>query len=134
MDDRDTVFSIPDSTERIAAQIIDAGLRVHTALGPGLLESAYEHCLAHELTKRGLSVQRQVPMPISYDGISLDVGYRIDLLVASCVIVEVKAVEQLLPIHQAQLLTYLRLADCRLGFLLNFNVVLFKSGIRRVVL
>ena len=125
---------IPEATERVASQIVDAGLRVHEALGPGLLESAYEHCLAHELSLRGIGVQRQVPVAISYHGATIDAGYRLDLLVGSCVIVEVKAVESIQPIHQAQLLTYLRLADCRVGFLLNFNVLLFKSGVRRVVL
>ncbi len=129
-----SVASIPGSTEHVGSQIVDAGLRVHAALGPGLLESAYEHCLTHELALRGIDVQRQLPMPTSYHGTKLDVGYRIDLLVGSCVIVEVKAVELIQPIHQAQLLTYLRLADCRIGFLLNFDVILFKSGIRRVVL
>ena len=127
-------LAIPIETERIATQIIDAGLRVHEALGPGLLESAYEHCLAHELSLRGLAVQRQVPMAISYHGTTLDAGCRLDLLVGSCVIVEVKAVESIQPSHRAQVPTYLRLAGCRVGFLLNFNVVLFKSGVRRVVL
>ncbi len=125
---------IPQATEDVAAQIVDAGLRVHEALGPGLLESAYEHCLAHELTQRGKVVQRQVPMPISYNGTQLDAGYRIDLLVEKCVIVEIKALEAILPIHHAQLLTYLRLSGCRLGFLMNFNVPLYKSGLRRVIL
>jgi GxxExxY protein len=125
---------IPQTTEDVATQVVDAGLRVHEALGPGLLESAYEHCLAHELTQRGKVVQRQVPMPISYNGTQLDAGYRIDLLVENWVIVEIKAQEAILPIHHAQLLTYLRLSGCRLGFLLNFNVPLYKSGLRRVVL
>jgi GxxExxY protein len=120
--------------ERIAAQVVDAGLCVHQALGPGLLESAYEHCLAHELAERGISFQRQLSQPIKYKGVLVDAGYRLDLLVDSCVVVEVKAVEELQRIHHAQLLTYLRLSDCRIGFLMNFNVQLFKSGLRRVVL
>lgn len=123
-----------EHAERIAAQVIDAGLHVHQSLGPGLLESAYEQCLAHELAARGVAFQRQVSMPITYRGVRMDAGYRIDLLVDSCVIVEVKAAETFLPIHQAQLLTYLRLSGCRIGFLMNFNVKLFKSGLRRVVL
>jgi GxxExxY protein len=115
----------------VATQFVDGGLRVHEALGPGLLESVYEHCLAHELTSRGLRVQRQVQVPITYRGEQLDAGFRLDLLVQECVIVEVKAMEALLPIHQAQMMTYLRLSGNRLGFLMNFNVTLLKSGIRR---
>jgi GxxExxY protein len=126
--------TIPEEVERVATHVVDAGFKVHEALQAGLLESAYEHCLAYELSERGLAVQRQVPMPIRYKNIELDAGYRIDLFVASCVIVEVKAIEAFLPIHQAQLLTYLRLSGCRLGFLMNFNVTSYKSGLRRVVL
>ena len=132
MNDQDG--KIPLETERVGAQVVDAGLRVHEALGPGLLESAYEHCLARELEVRGLAIRRQVGMPIRYQGVDLEVGYRIDLLVESSVIVEIKAVEATLAIHQAQLLTYLRLSGCRLGFLMNFNVPLYKSGLRRLVL
>jgi GxxExxY protein len=120
--------------ERIASIVVDSGLRVHRVLGPGLLESAYEHCLAHELQVRGLLVERQVVMPISYDGAKLDAGYRIDLMVGRNVIVEVKAAEALIPLHQAQLLTYLKLSGCRIGFLMNFHAILFKQGLRRVVL
>jgi GxxExxY protein len=125
---------IPEEIERIGAQVVDSGYKVHEALHAGLLESAYEHCLAYELSERGFKVQRQLAMPIKYKGTELEAGYRIDLLVASAVVVEVKAVETLLPIHQAQLLTYLRLSGCRLGFLMNFNVTTYKSGLRRVVL
>jgi GxxExxY protein len=125
---------LPEATDRVARQIVDAGFQVHRALGAGLLESAYEECLAHELTLRGITYRRQVAMPISYKGVELDAGYRLDLLVASCVVVEVKAVESLLPVHEAQLLTYLRLSGLRLGFLMNFNVRLFKSGVRRIAL
>jgi GxxExxY protein len=107
---------------------------VHRALGPGLLESAYERCLAHELQARGLSIQRQLALPIHYEGLGLDAGYRMDLLVQNLVVIEVKAVELLTRLHEAQLLTYLRLSGRRLGFLINFNVELFKNGVRRFAL
>ena len=113
---------------------MDAGLKVHRALGPGLLESAYEHCLAHELQLRGLMVGRQVALPISFEGLRLDAGYRLDLVVAQTVIVEVKAVEALSRLHEAQLLTYLKLSGLRVGFLMNFNVPLFKDGVKRLAL
>jgi GxxExxY protein len=120
--------------EKLASIVVDAGLKVHRALGPGLLESAYEHCLSHELQARGLSVGRQVLLPIMYDGARLDAGYRLDLLVGHEIVVEVKTVDALLPVHHAQLLTYLRLSGCRIGFLMNFHVRLFKQGLRRMVL
>jgi GxxExxY protein len=120
--------------DAIARTIVDAGFSVHKMLGPGLLESAYEHCLAHELSGRGLTTQRQVVLPINYKGTKLDAGYRLDLLVERTVIVEVKAVEALTRLHEAQVLTYLRLAGCRLGLLMNFNVALFKNGVRRLAL
>ncbi|WP_309606012.1 GxxExxY protein [Phenylobacterium sp.] len=116
-----------------AKQVIDAGLKVHRALGPGLLESAYEVCLAHELSLRGVSVSRQVPLPLQYEGLRLEAGYRLDLVVADSVIVEVKAVESLSRLHEAQLITYLKLSGLRLGLLMNFNVALFKDGVRRLV-
>ena len=119
--------------DRIAAAIVDAGYQVHRALGPGLLESAYEECLAFELAERSISVRRQVAMPITYKSVQLEAGYRLDLIVQSLVVVEVKAIEQFQPIHQAQLMTYLRLSGCRLGFLMNFNVQMFKTGVRRIV-
>jgi len=119
--------------EAIGKQIVDCAIKVHTALGAGLLESAYESCLAHELTKNGLEVKRQVPMPVLYDSVQMDVGYRIDMFVNDRVIVELKAVEKLLPIHTAQLLTYLKLSKLRLGYLLNFNVEHMRNGVRRVV-
>jgi GxxExxY protein len=125
---------IPRSTDEIARDVVDAALRVHVALGPGLLESAYEVCLAHELTKRGRSVQFQLALPVVYEGIKLDAGYRIDLLVNNAVVVEVKSVEALAAIHDAQVLTYLRLSGRRLGLLINFNVVRLKQGIKRLVL
>ena len=113
--------------------IIGAAMKVHSALGPGLLESAYEACLAHELNKCSLDVKRQVSLPVVYDGVTLDVGYKLDLLVDDSVVLELKAVEKLLPIHTAQLLRYLKLGGHRMGYLLNFNVVSMRDGIKRVV-
>lgn len=107
-------------------------MRVHTALGPGLLEGVYEACLAFELKQRGLQVQTQVEMPVCYQGVSIDTGYRLDLLIERAVIVELKAVEKLMPVHEAQLLTYLKLADKRLGLLINFNVPHLRDGIKRI--
>ena len=118
--------------DRIAAAIVDSGLKVHRTLGPGLLETVYEQCLAHELSERGLAVRRQVPVPITYGRLKLDAAYRLDMLVEGTVIVEVKAVEALTTTHHAQLLTYLKLSDLRLGLLINFNVPLFKQGVKRV--
>jgi GxxExxY protein len=117
----------------ITGTIVDAAFRVHRALGPGLMETAYRACLVHELRKRGLTVETEVRLPIAYDGIRLDVGYRIDLLVEDTVIVELKAVTRVLPIHEAQLLSYLRLCDRRVGLLINFHVVRFRDGVRRMV-
>ena len=113
--------------------VLSGAMKVHSALGPGLLESAYETCLVHEIVKRGLNVKRQAPQPVIYDGLKLDAGYKLDLLVNNCVIVELKAVEKLLPIHVAQLLSYLKLSGCSLGYLLNFNVVHMRDGIKRIV-
>jgi GxxExxY protein len=118
--------------DRIAKEVVDAAFKVHSNLGPGLLESAYEACLAHELTKRGYRVERQKAQPVIYEGLEIEVGYRLDLLVEDLIIIELKAVEQLAPIHQAQLLTYLKLSSKQLGFLMNFNVPLIKDGIRRI--
>ena len=117
----------------VSGQIVDASIRVHSVLGPGLLEAAYQLCLTHELRKRGLDVRREVITPIRYDGVTLKVGYRIDLLVEGAVVVETKSVAKLVPIHEAQLLSHLRLGDYRLGLLINFNVVLLKDGIVRIV-
>jgi GxxExxY protein len=119
--------------DRIGRTVVDAGLKVHRLLGPGLLESTYEHCLAHELGMRLSSVQRQVSLPIIYDGITLEGNYRLDLLVENKVIIEVKAVETITRLHESQVLTYLKLSGRRLAFLINFNVPLFKQGIRRFV-
>ena len=117
---------------QISGEIVDAAMKVHTALGPGLLESAYEGCLKHELTKRGLKVLSQVTLPVIYDGVKIDVGYRIDLLVEDAVIVELKAVERLTPLNEAQLLSYLKLSGRKLGLLINFNVEHLKNGIKRI--
>ena len=117
----------------ITGQIIDAAMKVHSALGPGLLESAYEACLAHELRKRGLSVQTQVVLPIEYDGVKLNAGYRIDLFVDESVIVELKAVEKVNPIFEAQLLSYLKLSNQKVGLLINFHVPRLKDGLKRIV-
>ena len=115
----------------ITGQIIDAAMKVHTALGPGLLESAYEACLAHELKKRGFSIERQKEMPVEYDGILIDIGYRLDLLVNDKVVVELKAVSEVAPIHEAQILSYLKLGKKPIGLLINFNVQRLKDGIKR---
>ncbi len=125
---------LPQTTEAVGARIVDAAVAVHRALGPGLLESAYEACLAHELTHRDSKVLRQQVQPLMFDSIKIDAGYRIDLLVDDFVIVEVKAVESLVAIHEAQLLTYMKLSGLRLGFLINFNVTLLKHGIKRMIL
>lgn len=113
--------------------IIGCAMKVHTALGPGLLESAYENCLYYELNKTGLNVGKQTPLPLIYEEVKLECGYRVDLIVESKVIVEIKSVECLNPIHSVQLLTYLKLSNCKLGLLLNFNVLHLKDGIKRVV-
>ena len=118
---------------RFTGRIIGAAIAVHKALGPGLLESAYEACMAHELACSGLSLERQKPLPLIYRGVRLDCGYRLDLLVEESVIVEIKSVDRLEPIHEAQLLSYLRLMDLRLGLLINFNVCRLRAGLRRMV-
>jgi len=121
-----------NTIDDIAKEIVDAAFKIHNKLGPGFLESAYEACMAHELTRRGFTVERQKPQPVHYEGIEIEVGYRLDILVNGSVIIELKAVEQLTPIHQAQIMTYLKLSDKTLGFLINFNVPMIKQGIRRV--
>lgn len=118
----------------IGTVILDAAFQVHNELGPGLLESIYETCLSYEASERGLLIERQVPLPVIYKEVKLDCGYRIDLLADEKVIVEVKAVESLNDIHLAQMLTYLKLSGCKLGYLINFNVKQLKDGIKRVVL
>jgi GxxExxY protein len=119
--------------EELTGQIIGAAIEVHKQLGPGLLESTYQACLCHELELRGILFECQKRLPLEYKGIKLDCGYRIHLLVAGLVIVEIKSVEALAPIHEAQLLTYLKLTGVKVGLLINFNVVVLKSGIRRLV-
>jgi GxxExxY protein len=120
--------------EDIFKTILDCSFRVHTELGPGLLESSYQECLFYELSTTGLYVEKQVPLPLIYKEVKLDVGYRIDLLVENKVVVEIKSVEALADIHMAQILTYLKLSKCKLGLLVNFNVVHLKNGIKRVIL
>jgi len=117
----------------IAKQIVDVAFKIHTMYGPGLLESVYERILAYELQKRGLQVRRQQGVPVIHETIKMDLGFRIDLVVANRVVVEIKSVEAIAPVHKKQLLTYLRLTDKRLGLLINFNVELIKNGISRVV-
>ena len=115
-------------------QIIGAAIEVHRHLGPGLLESAYEECLCHELYLHGLQFERQKPLPLEYKGIKLDCGYRLDIVVESKVVLELKTVEAIAPIHEAQLLTYLRLSGIKVGLIINFNVPILKEGIRRFIL
>jgi len=122
-----------DEIEMAASHIVDSAVKVHTALGPGLLESAYQHCMVHELRKRGPKTEREVCLPIQYDGVKIDLGYRIDLRVAGKIIIENKVVDYILPIHQAQLLTYLKLSGSPLRFLLNWKVKRIKDGIQRMV-
>lgn len=119
--------------DQITGSIVDAAMKVHTALGSGLLESVYEKCLKHELVKRGLRVESQIWVPVLYDGLEIEGGYKIDLLVEGQVIVELKVVEQLLEVHKAQLLSYLKLSHKQVGLLINFNVVHLRNGIRRLV-
>jgi GxxExxY protein len=120
--------------EAIAKDVVDCAIKVHKALGPGLLESAYQYCHSYELKKRGWDAQNEVKLPLLYEDQKIDVGYRIDTLINKLVIVENKSVESLLPVHDAQLLTYMKLSECRIGFLLNWNVTLIKYGIKRFVL
>jgi len=123
---------MPD-IEEIAKNIVHCAIKVHKALGPGLLESVYQRCLAHDLEKQNLTVDCEVPIPVKYDNVTIDMGFRIDMMVNKAVIIENKTVEGFLPIHEAQLLTYLKLTDLKLGFLLNWNVTLMKNGIKRMV-
>lgn len=120
--------------DELTGEIINAAMKVHTTLGPGLLENVYEACLVHELKRRGLQVVSQVALPVMYDDVVIELGYRLDLLVEDKIIVELKAVEKIVPIHQAQLLSYLKLSKRKLGLLINFNEVHLRDGIRRFVL
>ena len=120
--------------DSLSENVIGAAIEVHRALGPGLLESAYEECLCHELSLRGLSFKRQVDLPVTYKGIRLDCGYRLDIVVEHQLVLELKSVEALLPIHDAQLLTYLKLSGVATGLLMNFNVPVLRNGLRRMKL
>ena len=121
-----------EELDRLARHVVDAAIAVHAALGPGLLESTYEACLAYELRSRGLGVRRQLALPVVYRGIRVGGAYRLDMVIDGAVVIELKTVTKLLPVHEAQLLSYLRLGDYRLGFLINFHVPLLKNGIRRM--
>ena len=124
---------MPD-IEMIAKDVVDCAIKVHKTLGPGLLESAYQYCHAYELRKRGWDAQTEVKLPVLYEDQKIDVGYRIDTFINKLVIIENKSVESILPVHEAQLLTYMKLSGCKIGFLLNWNVTLMKHGIKRFVL
>ncbi|QOG02813.1 GxxExxY protein [Flavobacterium sp. MDT1-60] len=121
------------SENELSRIVFDCALKVHQTLGPGLLESAYEECLFFELKKTGLRIEKQKPLPLIYEEIKLEIGYRLDIIIENKLILEIKSVDALNEIHFAQLLTYLKLTDCKLGLLLNFNVILIKNGIKRVV-
>jgi len=125
---------LPPEVEKVATAVVDASYKIHRALGPGLIESVYEKCLIHELGKRHFEVRYQFDLPVAYDDIVIDSGLRPDLLIADVLIVEVKAVEQMHPVYQAQLMTYLKLMKKRLGLLINFNVPVISQGIKRVIL
>ena len=129
----DTAQQIAPRVNHLTRQIITAAMKVHSLLGPGLLESAYEACLAHELRKQGLKIENQVALPVVYDGEKIDLGYRIDLIVGGQVIVEIKCVEAINPVHKSQILSYMRLSGRRVGLLINFHVEHLRDGIRRMV-
>jgi len=122
-----------EEIELIAKQLVDSMLAVHRELGPGLLESTYQACLAQELAARGIEVYCEVELPVKYKGLEIEAGYRLDMLVADSIVIENKSVQAFLPIHEAQLLTYMKLSGCRLGFLVNWNIPLIKDGIKRMV-
>ncbi len=122
-----------EKLNKITEAVIGIAINVHRILGPGLLESAYERCMVFDFSQTGLKVEQQKPLPIVYRGVKLECGYRLDLLIEEKVIVEIKAIEELLPIHKAQLLSYLKLSGCKVGLLINFNVKILKDGIQRVV-
>ena len=125
---------LPEETERIGKAVVNAAYQVHQGIGPGAIESIYEVCFCHELSKAKLSFERQAPVPVVYDGIRFDAALRPDIVVASRIICELKAVEIVLPVHRAQILSYLKMTQIRLGFLINFNVSLIKDGIERFVI
>jgi len=124
---------LPLELEELSRTLVDAAFKVHQALGPGLLESVYDACLCVELRKRNIRYESQAPISIIYEGVKIAAGLRLDLLVEKSIVLELKAVDKLLPVHQSQLLTYLKLADLRLGLLINFNVSMFKLGVRRII-
>ena len=126
-------INIPKELNDIGSKIINCAFKVHSKLGPGLLESIYEQCFVHELVKTGLKVDKQISIPIIYDDLLIKNGLRIDILIEDCIIIELKAIENILPVHDAQLLSYLKLTEHRLGYLINFNVPLIKNGIKRFV-
>jgi GxxExxY protein len=129
------VAAVPTRTaEEVSRIVLDAAMKVHSVLGPGLLESAYEACLAQELKNRGVAIQTQVPLPVVYEGLKLEVGYRADIIVEERVVVEIKSIDAIAPIHHAQVLSYLKLSGKSLGLLINFNVVHLKDGIKRFVM
>ncbi len=119
--------------EKIGKAVVNSAIKVHKALGPGLLESAYQKCLEYELSKEGLACQCEVPLPVHYEEVQIDIGYRVDMIVGNLIIIENKTVDKINPIHEAQLLTYLKVSRKKLGFLLNWNVPLIKDGIKRIV-
>jgi len=125
---------LPDEVQQIAKEIVDASYQIHSTLGPGLLETVYEVCMQYELSKRNIKYKSQVGIPVEYEGVKLDTGFRLDILVENQVIIELKAVEKTTSLHEAQLLTYLKLTGLRLGLLINFNVPIIKEGIRRLIL
>ena len=125
---------VDSELDEIATKVVDAAFKVHFNLGPGLLENAYEACLEYETQEKGLKVERQMALPLNYQKVRLDAGFRVDLLVENRLIIEVKAVESLLPVHRAQVITYLRLSGNQLGFLINFNAPTLKKGLERIVL
>jgi GxxExxY protein len=133
MDQKSRLIPLPSQTEEIAKAILDSAFQIHTTLGPGLLESVYEACLIHELKMRRIEVKSQISLPVIYKGMKVDSGFRIDILVDECVIVEIKSTDELNVVHTAQLLTYLRLSNIRLGLLINFNVVHLRNGIKRII-
>jgi GxxExxY protein len=124
---------IPNEVEKLATLAVDSAFAVHSELGPGLLESAYQACFAHELSLRGIGYQREIPVPLNYKGVRIEIGFRADVVIEQKLLIELKAVEQLLPIHKAQVITYLKLMRLPLGLMINFNEVLIKDGIRRVL-
>jgi GxxExxY protein len=133
METKPHIEPIPVHTEDIAKAILDSAFQIHTALGPGLLESVYEACMVHELKLRGITVKSQVTLPVIYKGMKVDSGFRLDLLVDDRVVVEIKSADDISAVYRAQLLTYLRLSNIRLGLLINFNVVHLRDGIKRII-